>query len=194
MKFICTLIMMILSMSLWAQIPVDTTANSQSAKRADLSKDSKVGSISASTSGSGSGTNHSGSTGAIFSEELEGEGKILVGGLCYNECKSKSTGLLGLGGKKEGLNRKDCVECLIKYPGVYRLKREFLPKDDNSVDLNGCVRNIKQSIECPEGTYKFDSSTIDSDRVGGKDIETQFGSDPIGGGKPSKRSGKTSQQ
>ncbi len=117
---------------------------------------------SGANSGSGSGTNVSGSSdGAIYCEEVEGEGRIVPGGLCYNECKSKRTGFLGLGGRKEGFERKECVECLLKYPGVYRVKREFLPKDSNgkvigdtSVDLGRGVTVKTGVIICKDSTGK----------------------------------------
>src|SRR5690606_22061904 len=94
------------------------------------------------TSGSGAGDAGAGGADSYICEELVGEGRIEKGGLCYNECKPRRAILGIIGRKKEGFERKACVECLLKYPGVYNVKAEYLPKDkhgkvigDKSVSL-----------------------------------------------------------
>lgn len=124
---------------------------------------------SGATSGSGSGNGD-----AYYCEELEGEGRILPGSLCYNECRPKRDWKTLWTQKKSGFERKSCVECLLRYPGVYKVKREYLPVDkdghvigDVSVDLGkgvtvktgvivckdskGNIINVNGS-SCPTGT------------------------------------------
>lgn len=110
------------------------------------------GSAGGATSGSGSGSGD-----AYYCEELEGEGRILPGSLCYNECKPKRDWKTLWTQKKSGFERASCVECLLKYPGVYRVKREFLPvgKDgriigDVSVDLGRGVTVKTGVIVCKD--------------------------------------------
>jgi hypothetical protein len=118
--------------------------------------------------GNGNGNNNNGSSsGAVACEELEGDGKIEPSGLCYDECKPKSAWYtFGFGEKKSGFERTSCVECLLKYPGVYKVKREYLPKDadgkvigDNSVDLGKGV-TIKSGIKvCRDSSGRIVSSS-----------------------------------
>jgi len=114
------------------------------------------GSGSGVNSGSGGGGNSSGSggggtgEGTIICEELEGEGRIGPGMPCYRECK------------KRGLERKKCVECLLKHPGLYNVKREHLPRDrqgrvigDTGVDLGGAVRVRTGTIICKDANGRI---------------------------------------
>ncbi len=80
----------------------------------------------------GAGAAAGGSPGLAGCMYLEGEGVIAPGELCFNECKPKKNGWFGLFGEEEqGLNREDCVRCLLKYPDVYKVKEKYLPKDIN---------------------------------------------------------------
>ena len=124
------------------------------------------GSGSASGSGNGNGSGSASGSGAITCEELEGEGRIQPGGLCYEECRPKrSWYTLGLT-KKEGFERKSCVECLLRYPGVYKVKREYLPTDgngkivgDRSVDLGKGVTIKTGTIVCRDAKGNIVSIT-----------------------------------
>lgn len=64
--------------------------------------------------------------GAAFLEK----GRLVEGRVCYSECKPKKKFLGLIGDKKDGLDRNNCVSCIQKYPMLYTLKSEFVPKDE----------------------------------------------------------------
>jgi hypothetical protein len=111
-----------------------------------------------STAGAAAGA-AGGAGGAIICEELEGAGTISPGMPCYNECKPKRDWKTLWTQKKEGFERKSCVECLLKYPGIYNVKKEYLPKDsngkvigDNSVSLGAGVTVRTGQVICKDGS------------------------------------------
>lgn len=60
--------------------------------------------------------------GDIIVSELQGDGRIEQGGLCYEECKPRRS-ILGIVGKmEEGFERLACIECFKSHPGVFKLK------------------------------------------------------------------------
>ena len=118
---------------------------------------------SASSGGNLSTAGASGGAGAgsddIYCEELEGSGSISRGMPCYNECKSKRDWKTLWTQKKEGLERKSCVSCLLRHPDLYKVKKEYLPKDSNgkiigdtSVSLGAGVTVRTGQIVCKDGS------------------------------------------
>ncbi len=170
-------------------------------KQSGAQSGSQSGAQSGAQSGSqsGSGETRIGDDGRLYCEELEGAGVIEKGGLCYDECKPKRSFPL-FGKKKEGFERKKCVECLLKYPGVYNVKKEYLPKDkngkiigDKSVNLGKGVtvktgviicKDSKGNIVshtgtvCPSGTVLHGGSTVGS----GNGSVTVIGGATVGSG------------
>lgn len=58
------------------------------------------------------------------------KGRLIKDRVCYNECKPKKK-ILGLfGDKKEGDDRKNCIPCLQKYPELYTVKADLVPKEE----------------------------------------------------------------
>ncbi|HLW55910.1 MAG TPA: hypothetical protein VKY27_00910, partial [Bacteriovoracaceae bacterium] len=112
------------------------------------------------TSGGGAGSGAGGANGdAIYCEELEGSGTISRGMPCYNECKPKRDWKTLWTQKKEGLERESCVACLLRHPDLYKVKKEYLPKDkdgriigDTSVTLGAGVTVRTGQIVCKDSS------------------------------------------
>lgn len=138
-----------------------SASGSQSGAAGGSASGSASGAQSGVASGAAAGAGGAGGDGAIYCEELEGVGRIEPGGLCYNECKPK-VGWKFWEGKKSGFERKSCIECLLKYPGVYRVKKEYLPKDkdgrvigDRGVELGRGVAVRTGVIVCKDASGKI---------------------------------------
>jgi hypothetical protein len=166
-------------------------SGSQSGSQSGAQSGSQSGSQSGAQSGAQSGS--AGGDDAFFCEELEGNVRLAkrcdpndptCQTLCYKECKPRRSFLGIIGAKKEGFERKSCVECLLKYPGVFKVKKEYLPTDkngkvigDNSVSLGkgvtaktgvivckdsrGNVVTVTGSA-CPSGSVVYSGSTAGS--------------------------------
>lgn len=97
----------------------------------------------------------------IICEEIMGEGKIEKGELCYDDCKPKRGGLLGwagIGEKKQGLERKSCIDCLVAHPEKYTVKAEYLPKKpDESVRVSGVT--TRNGVVCHDSQGRVVTGT-----------------------------------
>ena len=109
------------------------------------------GSNGGNNSSNGSETIGVDANGVLYCSELEGNGEIRPGDLCYNECKPRRSFLGIIGRKKEGFERKKCVECLLKYPSVYTVKKEFLPKDKNGKIIGDKTVNLGKGVTVKTG-------------------------------------------
>ena len=114
-------------------------------------KSSGAGGAGSAAGGAGNGNVSVGDGEAIVCEELEGNGVIQPGGLCYKECKKKRNWYtLGIT-SKEGTERKSCIECLRMYPSLYKLKAEYLPKDRNGKVIGDRSVSLGQGVSVKTG-------------------------------------------
>ncbi|MES2527000.1 MAG: hypothetical protein V4598_07920 [Bdellovibrionota bacterium] len=105
----------------------------------------------------------------IICEEIMGEGTIASGELCYNECKPKRGGLLGwagVGEKKEGLERKSCIDCLLRHPERYQVKSEFLPKREQGVRVSGVTTRAGTVCRDQNGNVVTSGGTCSTESTG----------------------------
>ena len=119
------------------------------------------GNLSTAGAGAGAGSD------VYVCEELEGAGTISKGMPCYNECKPKRDWKTLWTQKKEGFERKSCVECLLKHPGLYNVKKEYLPKDSNGKVIGDTSVNLGAGVTVKTGQIVCKDSNGNIVRIDG---------------------------